>query len=79
MAQEQHLRTNSIKNRIDNQNVSILCKVCGEKTGSMTHIISLCPNLAKKHKNYDKFRFNGSNVGNITYIAMISGQSTQQS
>ena len=45
-AQEQALRTNAIKNGIDHQDVSPLCKLCKEKVESVTHIVSSCSVLA---------------------------------
>ena len=47
-AQEQALRTNAIKNGIDHQHVSPLCRLCKEKVESVTHIVSSCSVLAGK-------------------------------
>ena len=58
-AQEQALRTNAIKNCIDHQDVSLLCRYCKEKAESVTHIVSLCSLLAgnqyrKRHNKRGK-------------------------
>ena len=45
-AQEQALITNAIKNSIDHQNESPLCRLCKEKVESVTHIVSSCSALA---------------------------------
>ena len=45
-AQEQALGTNAIKNGIDHQDVSPLCRLCKEKVESITHIVSSCSVLA---------------------------------
>ena len=47
-AQDQGLRTNSIKRVIDKQNVSAKCRMCGE--GDQTsHIVQECKNLLKNN------------------------------
>ena len=45
-AQEEALRTNGIKNGLDHQDVSPLCRLCKEKFESVTHIVSSCFILA---------------------------------
>ena len=47
-AQDQALRTNWIKARIDGQDVSPLCRVCHEADESVMHIASGCELLAKR-------------------------------
>ena len=58
-AQEQALRTNAIKNGIDHQDVSPLCRLCKEKVESVTHIVSSCSVLPgnqyrKRHNKLGK-------------------------
>ena len=55
-AQEQALRTNSVANSIDKTSTTPLCRLCKEKTESVTHIVSACSNLAKNQyrKRHDK-------------------------
>ena len=45
-AQEQALRTNAIKANIDKQPVSPKCRLCGEKSETVMHLISGCKKLA---------------------------------
>ena len=55
-AQEQAIRTNSVKYSICKTKETPRCKLCNENVGSVTHIISICPNLAKNQyrKSHDK-------------------------
>ena len=55
-AQEQALRTNSVAYSIDKTSTTPLCRLCKEETGSVTHIVSACSNLAKNQyrKRHDK-------------------------
>ena len=46
-AQEQALRVNLIKNHIDGQDVSPMCRLCGESSETVMHFSSSCPGLAK--------------------------------
>ena len=49
-AQAQALRLNFIKSHIDGQNVSPMCRFCGESSETVIHLSSGCPVLAKsKH------------------------------
>ena len=45
-AQEQVLRVNSIKNHIDGQDVSPMCRLCGESSETVMHLSSGCPVFA---------------------------------
>ena len=47
VAQEQALRVNSIKYHIDGQEVSLMCRLCGESSETVMHLIRSCPVLAK--------------------------------
>ena len=47
-AQEQALRTNYVKFRIDKTADSPLCRLCGEKGESISHIVSECSKLAQR-------------------------------
>ena len=55
-AQEQALRVNAIKYLIDKASDTLLCRLCNEKTESITHIVSACSVLAKcqYRKRHDK-------------------------
>ena len=60
-AQEQTIRTNSLKYSTDKTSETALCRLCNENVKSVIHIISTCPNLAKNqyrkrhHKVAKKF------------------------
>ena len=47
-AQDQALRTNSIKCRIDKEEISPTCRMCKEKEETISHILSECKMLAQK-------------------------------
>ena len=47
-AQDQVLRTNSMKRIIDKQNVSAKCRMCRESDETISHIVSECKKLAQK-------------------------------
>ena len=49
-AQDQALRTNSIKNRIDKEHVSPMCRLCGEQEETASHIVTKCKKLAQSIK-----------------------------
>ena len=55
-AQEQALRTNSIKHSIDKTSETPLCRLCGNSTETVRHIISGCKRLAQREykKRHDK-------------------------
>ena len=59
-AQEQALNTNSVKHSIYGVTASDKCRLCGEKTENVTHIISACSTLAQKEykKRHDKVCLN---------------------
>ena len=48
-AQDQVLRTNSVKSRIDKQDVSPSFRMCGEREEAVGHIVAECKMLAKKY------------------------------
>ncbi|XP_068734746.1 uncharacterized protein [Montipora capricornis] len=54
-AQDQALRTNNIKAKVEKQNQSPLCsRICGEKDESMGHLVGECSKLAQteyKHRH----------------------------
>ncbi|XP_068754161.1 uncharacterized protein [Montipora capricornis] len=53
-AQDQALRTNAIKAKVEKQNLSPLCRMCGEKDESMGHLVGECSKLAQteyKHRH----------------------------
>lgn len=47
--QDQALRTHSIKARIDKQNISLTCRLCGERKETVSHIVAEWKMLAQKH------------------------------
>ena len=47
-AQEQALRTNAIKAKIDKQPVSPKCRFCGKTSETVMHLVSGCSKLAQK-------------------------------
>ena len=55
-AQEQALRTNSVKCYIDKTNDSPLCRLCGKSSESVWYVVSSCSNLAQNEykKRRDK-------------------------
>ena len=57
-AQEQALRVNSIKNHIDGQDVSQMCRLCGESSEMVMHLSNGCSVLAKS-----KYRIRHDIVG----------------
>ena len=54
-AQEQAIRTRSIKHHIDKENISPLCRICREREETVAHLISECKNLAQKQ--YKQWRY----------------------
>ena len=46
-AQEQAIRTRSIRHRIDNENISPLCRLCGERDETVAHLVSECKILCQ--------------------------------
>ena len=58
-AQEQALRTNSIKAKIDKQPVSLKCRLCGTEEETVIHLASGCHKLVlkqykRRHDNFSK-------------------------
>ena len=55
-AQEQALRANSIKYSIDKTSETPLCRLCGDATETVRHIVSGCKKLAQREywKRHDK-------------------------
>ena len=47
-AQEQALRTNYTKNKIDKALENVLCRMCGERGETVQHIICECKKLAQR-------------------------------
>ena len=53
-AQDQALRTNAIKAKVEKQNLSPLCRMCSENNESMGHLVGECSELAQteyKHRH----------------------------
>ena len=56
-AQEQAIRTRSIRHRIDNENISPLCRLCGERDETVAHLVSECMILCQtqyKKRRHDR-------------------------
>ena len=54
-AQDQALRTNSVKRLIDNHNVSAACRMCGEIVETVSDLVTECTAIAPKQSwRYDK-------------------------
>ena len=47
-AQEQAIRTNYVKHKVDKTAQSPLCRICDKKSESISHIVSECEKLAQK-------------------------------
>ena len=47
-AQEQAIRTNYVKHKIDKTAQSPLCRMCDKKSETISHIVSECEKLAQK-------------------------------
>ena len=54
-AQEQSIRTNYIKYNIDKTAESLLCRMCGTRNGTISHIVSECGKLAQKEYKHWQF------------------------
>ena len=52
--QDQALRTNSIKNRIDKEDVSPMCWLCGEREETISHVTAECKKKEYKIWRQDK-------------------------
>ena len=46
--QEQAIRTNYVKHEIEKTAQSTLCRMCGKKSETVSHIVSECDKLAQK-------------------------------
>ena len=46
-AQDQALRTNAFKSRIDKQDVSPVRRMCGKREESIAHVVAECEKLAR--------------------------------
>ena len=57
-SQKQALPVNSVKNHIDGQDKSSMCRLCGESSETVMHLNSVCPVLAKS-----KYRIRHDIVG----------------
>ena len=61
-AQEQALRTNLVKQRIDKTSETPLCRLCGDFTETVWHIVGGCRKLAQREyrKCHDKVALLGT-------------------
>ena len=82
-SQEQALRTNAIKNDIDHQDVSPLCRLCKEKVESVTNIVSLCSVLAGNQHRKRSYKlvkkYTGSCARNLRLNVKRNGSRINQS
>ena len=67
-AQDNAIRTNHIKARIDKMQQNSKCRLCGDRDETINHIISECSKLAQKEykqgdplENVQEFRFDHTN------------------
>ena len=70
-AQEQAIRTNYVKNKIDKTAQSPLCRKCDKKSEIISHIVSECEKLAQKEckRRHD-------NVARIVHWKLCVGNTT---
>ena len=78
-AQDQALRINTIKARIENQNVPSKCRMCGSHDESVQHISCSCPSLRRQNINGHMMllcrSYIGSCASNMELSAVINGMS----
>ena len=65
IAQNNAIRTNHIKARIDKTQQNSKCRLCGDRDESSNHIISKCSKLAQKEY---KARHNWDKLGDVQEI-----------
>ena len=53
-AQEQAIRTRSIRHCIDKENISPFCRLCGERDETVAHLVTECKTLCQTQ--YKKWR-----------------------
>ena len=61
-AQNQSIRTNLVKAKIDKSQVNCLCRMCRKVDESIDHIVSVCSKLAQK-----EYKRRQDNLGNIVH------------
>ena len=62
-AQDQAIRTRWIKKHIDKM-ISVNCRMCGERTETVAHIVSECQQLAQnEYKNIDTIKLHLVYIG----------------
>ena len=67
-AQDQALRSNAIKAKVEKQNLSPLCMMCGEKDESMGFLVGECGKLAQaeyKHRHDNVARMIHWNIAHL--------------
>ena len=64
--QKQELRVNSIKHHIDGQDISPVCRLCGESSETVMHLCISCPVLAKS-----KYRIRYDVVGKHVHWMLL--------
>ena len=61
-AQEQSMRTNYVKFNINKSAASPLCRMCGKRNETISHIVSECGKLAQK-----EYKWRHDSVGRYVY------------
>ena len=64
--QNQNIRTNLVKARIDKSQGNSLCRVCGKVDESIDHIVSSCSKLAQK-----EYKRRHDNLGKIVHWKLV--------
>ena len=82
-AQEQSLRTNAIKAKIDKSQENSLCRLCKKSDETVRHIVSGCSRLAQKeykrrHDMVGKRVHIGKFAGNLVYLLARIGMNMNQ-
>ena len=76
---DQALKTNAIKAKVEKQNLSPLCRMCGEKNESMGHLVKECRKLAQteyKHRHDNVARMIHWNIAQLHTALMYQTSGT---
>ena len=74
-AQDQALRTNAIKTKVEKQNLSPICRMCGEKDESMGNLVGECSKLAQteyKHRHDTVARMIHCNIAHSNGLDVLN-------
>ena len=72
-AQNQSIRTNLLKAKIDKSQGDCLCRVCRKVNESIDHIVSGCSKLAQ-----NEYKRRHDNLGKMVYIGSLLDMNTSQ-